>query len=179
MPEQGFYKEFKETGYDYFDARGYFTFNAAKYIDFQFGYDKNFIGNGYRSLFLSDFSAPYLFLKLNTRIWKFNYQNLFMELNSAQRLNADQLFPKKYAAMHHLDMAITKWLNVGLFEGVVFGRENHFEFGYLNPIIFYRSLEQQNGSYDNAVAGLDFKANVAKKFQFYGQLLMDEFNLEE
>jgi hypothetical protein len=35
--------------------------------------------------------------------------------------------------MHHLDMAITKWLNVGLFEGVIFGRNNHFEFGYLNP----------------------------------------------
>ena len=52
----------------------------AKYLDFQFGYDKNFIGNGYRSLFLSDFGNSYLFLKINTRIWKFNYLNLFMEL---------------------------------------------------------------------------------------------------
>ena len=34
-----------------FDARGILMFNAAKFIDFQFGYDKNFIGNGYRSLF--------------------------------------------------------------------------------------------------------------------------------
>ncbi len=56
VPGEGFYKTFKATGgYDYFDARGYFTFNAAKYIDVTFGYDKNFIGNGYRSLFLSDF----------------------------------------------------------------------------------------------------------------------------
>ena len=179
VPGAGFYKDFKTTGYDYFDARGYVTFNATKYIDIQFGYDKNFIGNGQRSLFLSDFSSPYLFLKLNTRIWKFNYQNLFIELNSAQRLNADQFFPKKYAAIHHLDIALTKWLNVGLFEAVVFGRKDHFEFGYLNPVIFYRSIEQQNGSYDNAVAGLDFKANVAKKFQFYGQFLLDEFNLSE
>jgi hypothetical protein len=179
VPGNGFYKQFKGTGYDYFDARGYITFGVSKYIDVQFGYDKNFIGNGYRSLFLSDFSSPYLFLKLNTRIWKFNYENLFMELNTAQRLNADQLFPKKYAAMHHLDMAITKWLNVGLFEAVVFGRNNHFEFGYLNPVIFYRSIELQNGSYDNAVVGLDFKANAAKKFQFYGQFLLDEFNITE
>jgi hypothetical protein len=179
VPGAGFYKPFKTAGYDYFDARGYITFNAAKYIDIQFGYDKNFIGNGYRSLILSDFSSPYLFLKLNTRIWKFNYQNLFMELNTAQRLNADQLFPKKYAAMHHLDMAVTKWLNIGLFEGVIFGRNNHFEFGYLNPVIFYRSIEQQTGSFDNAVVGIDAKANVAKKFQFYGQFLLDEFNLTE
>lgn len=179
VPGAGFYKSFKSTGFDYFDARGYISFNATRFIDIQFGYDKNFIGNGYRSLFLSDFSSPYLFLKLNTRVWKFNYQNLFIELNSAQRLNADQLFPKKYAAVHHLDMAVTKWMNVGLFEAVVFGRSNHFEFGYLNPVIFYRSIEQQNGSFDNAVAGLDVKANVAHQFQFYGQLLLDEFVLSE
>ena len=179
VPGAGFYKDFKGTGYDYFDARGYISFNAAKFIDIQFGYDKNFLGNGHRSLFLSDFSAPALFLKLNTRVWKFNYQNLFMELNSANRLNADQLIPKKYAAFHHLDLAVTKWLNVGIFEGVIFGRTNHFEFGYLNPVIFYRSVEQQSGSFDNAVVGLDAKANVAKKFQFYGQFLLDEFNLVE
>jgi len=179
VPWAGFYKAFKATGYDYFDARGYFTFNVTRYIDVQFGYDKNFIGNGYRSLFLSDFSSPFLFLKLNTRVWKFNLQNIFAELNSAQRLNPDQLFPKKYAAIHHLDLAITKWLNIGLFEGVIFGRPNHFEFGYLNPVIFYRSIEQQNGSFDNAVVGIDAKANVAKRFQFYGQLLLDEFNLTE
>src|SRR6478672_12070953 len=179
VPGEGFYKDFKGTGYDYFDARCYITLNVARYIDIAFGYDKNFIGNGYRSLFLSDFSNSALFFKINTRIWKFNYQNLFMELQNAERLGADILIPKKYAAMHHLDMGITKWLNVGIFEGVVFGRKDHFEFGYLNPVIFYRSIEQQNGSADNAVAGLDAKANVAHHFQFYGQLLLDEFKLSE
>ena len=54
VPGVGFYKSFKKTAFDYFDARGYVTFNATKYIDIQFGYDKNFIGDGYRSLFLSD-----------------------------------------------------------------------------------------------------------------------------
>jgi hypothetical protein len=179
VPGAGFYKSFKTTGYDYLDARGYITLNALKYIDIQFGYDKNFIGNGHRSLFLSDFSAPYLFLKLNTRIWKFNYQNLFMELQTEGQIPGDKLIPKKYAAMHHLDVGVTKWLNVGVFEGIMFGRKDHFEFGYLNPVIFYRSLEQQNGSFDNAVVGFDAKANVAHKFQFYGQLLLDEFKLSE
>ncbi|ANE50572.1 hypothetical protein [Flavisolibacter tropicus] len=180
VPGVGFYKPFKDPGgFDYFDARGYITFNVAKVIDIAFGYDKNFIGNGQRSLFLSDFSNSALFLKLNTRIWKLNYQNLFMELQTNERQGADVLIPKKYAAMHHLDLGVTKWLNVGLFEGVIFGREDHFEFGYLNPVIFYRSIEQQNNSFDNAVAGLDLKANVAKHFQFYSQFLLDEFNMVE
>jgi hypothetical protein len=180
VPGAGFYKDFKDPGgVDYFDARGYFTFNITKYIDVAFGYDKNFIGNGYRSLFLSDFGNSNLFLKLNTRIWKFNYQNLFMEVQNADARVGDKLIGKKYVVMHHLDVNIAKWLNIGLFEGVVFGRLDHFDFSYLNPIIFYRSIEQQNGSQDNSVVGLDFKANVAKRFQFYGQLLLDEFKLSE
>jgi hypothetical protein len=179
VPGAGYYKSFKGTGYDYFDARGYFTFNVTKYIDVAFGYDRNTICNGYRSLFISDFSNNVLFLKLNTRIWKINYQNLFMELHATEPRGPDTLLPKKYAAFHHLDMNITKWLNVGLFEGVMFGRTNHFEFGYLNPVIFYRSIEQQNGSEDNSVIGIDFKANAMKRFQFYGQFLLDEFNLQK
>lgn len=179
VPGVGFYKPFKTTGYDYFDARGYVTFNATKYINIQFGYDKNFIGNGYRSLFLSDFGNSYLFLKLNTRIWKFNYENLFMELMPQFFVTGDNLLDRKYAAMHHLSMNVTRWLNVGLFEGVIFGRKNRFDFEYLNPIIFLRHIEGTVGSPDNAVAGIDFKANFAHHFQVYGQLLLDEFILKE
>jgi hypothetical protein len=179
VPGVGFYKSFKKTGVDYFDARGYITFNAAKYIDFQFGFDKNFIGNGHRSLFLSDWGNSYLFAKINTRIWKFNYQNLFMELMPSFTKLGDTLLDRKYAAMHHLSMNVTRWLNVGLFEGVVFGRKNRFDFQYLNPVIFYRHIEGSLGSRDNAVAGLDFKANIAHRVQVYGQLLLDEFILSE
>lgn len=179
VPGVGFYKNFKNdaSALDYFDGSGYFTFNATKFIDFQMGYDKNFIGNGYRSLFLSDWGNNYLFVKMNTKIWKFNYQNLFMELMPQFKKSSDALISRKYAAMHHLSIDATKWLNIGLFEGVIFGRKDHFDFQYLNPIIFYRHVEGTVGSPDNAVAGLDFKANVYRRFQFYGQLLLDEFIL--
>ena len=179
VPGVGFYKSFKTNGYDYFDARGYFTFKAAGAIDIQFGYDKNFIGNGYRSLFLSDYGNSNLFLKLNTRIWKINYQNIFMELFPQFKKAGDTLLDRKYAAMHHLSMNVTKWLNVGLFEGVIFGRKNRFDFQYLNPIIFYRHIEGMVGSPDNAVAGFDFKANISHRAQLYGQFLLDEFILSE
>ena len=95
VPGVGYYKEFKGSGYDYFDARGTITLNAAKFIDVSFGFDKNFIGNGYRSLFLSDFANNALFLRLNTRIWKINYQNLFMELVNAHGRGDDKLLDKK------------------------------------------------------------------------------------
>ena len=179
VPGVGFYKPFKSTGVDYFDARGYVTVNTAKFVDIQFGYDKNVIGNGYRSLFLSDWGNSYLFLKLNTRVWKFNYQNLFMELMPQFKKAGDTLLDRKYAAIHHLSMNVTKWLNLGVFEGIVFGRKNRFDFQYLNPIIFYRHIEGTVGSPDNAIAGFDFKANVAHRVQLYGQLLLDEFILAD
>ena len=179
VPGVGFYKSFKKTAYDYFDARGYFTFNVTKYIDVQYGYDKNFIGNGYRSLFLDDDGNSYLFLKLSTRIWKFDYENLFMELMPQFVKTGDNLLDRKYAAMHHLSMNVAKWLNLGLFEAVTFGRKDYFDFEYLNPIIFLRYAEGDVGSPDKAHVGFDFKANAAHKFQFYGQFLLDEFILSE
>jgi len=182
VPGNGRYNVYKNTGVDYSDARGGVTFNAAKYIDFQFAYDKNFIGDGYRSLFLSDYSSNYLFLKINTRIWKLNYQNIYMELNpqfSAAVRGNDLLLDKKYATIHHLSVNATRWLNLGLFEAVIFGRRNHFDFTYLNPIIFLRTAEKQNNSPDNGFVGLNFKANVRKRAQLYGQLLFDELKVKE
>ncbi len=179
LPNQGFYKSFKGSGYDFFDARGYVTFPATKYVEVAFGYDRHFIGTGHRSLFLSDWGNSMMFLRLNTRIWKFNYRNLFLELQQADDRVGDRLIGKKYAALHHLDLQVTRWLQLGFFEGVVFGRPNRFDFSYLNPVIFYRSIEHQNGSMDNSLAGLDFKMDPMKSVQVYGQLLIDEFNLSE
>ena len=179
VPGNGFYKGFKGTGVDYFDVRGYFTFNVTKYIDVQFGHDKNFIGNGFRSLFLSDWGNSYLFLKLNTRIWKMNYENIFMELMPQFIKSGDKVLDRKYQVTHHLSFNVSKSINVGVFEAVTFGRRNHFDFQYLNPIIFLRPIESGAGSGDKAKVGFDFKANVAHQFQFYGQFLLDEFVLSK
>jgi hypothetical protein len=178
VPGFGYYKSFKKTAFDYFENRASIYFKVWKYFDFQFGYDKNFIGNGYRSLFLSDYSAPYLFLKIDTKIWKLDYQNIFMELVGQHQLG-DYEYPKKYSVIHHLSFNVTKWLNIGLFENVTFSRQNYFDFSYLNPVIFLVSAQQQNGSPDKTTAGLDFKINAGHQIQFYGQLLINEFILDQ
>ncbi|HNF49616.1 MAG TPA: hypothetical protein PLF48_09570, partial [Chitinophagales bacterium] len=128
---------------------------------------------------LSDFGANYLFLKLNTNVWKINYQNIFAELTKFYGHGGDGLLTKKYMAMHHLSINIGKHVNLGIFESVMFRRENNFELQYLNPIIFYRSIEQALGSPDNAFIGFDMKANFAKHFQIYTQFLLDEFNFSK
>lgn len=180
VPGVGFYKEFKQTGVDYFDVRGSVSWNVVKYIDMQFGYDKNFIGVGQRSLFLSDFSNSATFFKINTRIWKFNYQNLYQELIPFRSSRfGNKLFSRKYFRMNHLSVNIGKTANIGIFDAVVFGRKDHFDFQYLLPVMFLRTAEQQVGSPDNAVLGIDGKVNIFRTFQLYGQLMFDEFRLSE
>jgi hypothetical protein len=188
VPHEGYWKDFKTVGgsaYDFFTARGGITYAATKHINVQFAHDRNFIGNGYRSLILSDYSAPYFFLKLNTRVWKFNYQNVFAELTGGRTYNSagsptDSLFPKKYLALHHLSLDVTDNFNIGVFESEVSGGPGRgLELQYLNPVIFYRAIEQQVGSTDNALLGLDFKWNIKHRAQLYGQLVLDEFKLSE
>jgi hypothetical protein len=179
VPGAGYYKTFHTTGWDYIDNRASIYFNTWKYFDWQFGYDKNFIGDGYRSLFLSDYSAPYLFLKFNTRVWKLNYQTIFAELVGQHEIGFDYQYPKKYAVFHHLLYNATPWLTLGLYQNVVFSRANHFDFTYLNPVIFLVAAQQENGSPDKTNAGFDWKVNIGHQAQFYGQLLFDEFILHQ
>ncbi len=168
------------TTFDYLQARGYIDFAAIKdVLNVTFGYDKHFFGDGIRSLFLSDFAAGATFLRLNTRIWKLNYQNLYMELTPQYTRGADRQLPHKYATMHHLSINATRWLNVGLFESTIFSRGNRFEFSYMNPVILYRSIERANGSPDNVNLGMNLKALVAEHLQFYGQIFFDEFKSSE
>ncbi|MBC7425118.1 MAG: hypothetical protein H7321_01180 [Bacteroidia bacterium] len=185
-PNELFWKKFKKTGSDFFQARGYVTFSAAKYIHFQFGHDKNFIGSGYRSLILSDFSPQYLFFKINTSIGKFNYQNLFTQFTDYSTITGNTLFNKKYGAFHRLGINVTRNLNIGLNEMIIFdrqqdstGKSTGYDLNYLNPVIFYRAVESNLGSRDNAMVALDFKWIFLRKFSLYGQFVLDEFVLKQ
>ncbi len=178
LPGESFFKYFKGNGVDFFHAEGYVSAPITKHISMQFGSARQFIGDGIRSLILSDFSKQHLFLKLNTKVWKINYQNLFYELvDSAYNTGAGN-YAKKFAATHHLSINITKSFNLGFFETVIFKRDhNAYELNYLNPIIFYRAVEHSLGSPDNVLLGLNYKWNLKRSVQFYGQIVFDEFLL--
>ncbi len=189
VPGAGFFKQFDSSlnpeedtsGVDYLIAEGYIAVDLLKdHIGVQFGHGQNFIGDGHRSLFLSDNATNYLYLKVNTRIWKIHYQNIFAELiqNYGERQRAfDLALPKKYMAAHYLSINLLKNLNIGLFESVVFSRGGRFDLQYLNPLILYRSVEQAVGSPDNIVLGMSWKWNFLQRFSFYGQFLLDELSV--
>jgi len=180
-------KGFKDRGVDFLQARGYITFSPIKYISMQFGNDRNFIGHGIRSLLLSDFATDYPFLKINTRVWKINYMNLFARLTDrygyVTGTGSTRPYPAKYLAMHYLSMQLLPRLQIGLFESVTFHDNNGdgrgFDFHYLNPIIFYRSVEHQLGDPDKMMVGLDLAWLPAKNLKLSGQFMLNEFRFAD
>lgn len=170
MPGNDYYVLRNKDYNDYLMAKGYFDFSLLKeHLNVTFGYDKNFMGDGMRSLFLSDVGAAATFLRLRSKFWKLNYENLFMELTSDYVHMGDRILPKKYATMHQLNINATRWLNVGIFESTIFSKEK-FNFAYLVPVIFYRTVAQAVDETSNKTAlGLNFKAIAFHTVQVYGQ----------
>ncbi|MFW5792799.1 MAG: hypothetical protein ACOCWC_00845 [Bacteroidota bacterium] len=183
VPGEGWNQEFGEGGYDFFKARGYISLKATKNIDMQFGQDKHFIGHGIRSLLLSDYSNDYLFLKINTQVGIFNYQNIFAELvDYPMRSFGGRLFDKKYSTTHVLSTNISPKFQLALFENVIYGRADEtgnrgLEMHYLNPIIFYRAIEHHMGDADKVAIGLNWRWLIRNKASFYGQIYIDDFHL--
>ena len=178
IPGAGYIKHIGTNGFDYFDARGGLMVNAAKGIDLQFAYDKVFIGNGYRSLILSNFSNSFLYLKANFHFWKLNYYNLFAQQIATHVVGPDYEYPKKYMTFHMLEYN-AKSFTLGFYENIMFGRSNGYELAYLNPFILSNQMQRDLGSPDKATIGFNAKWNISKSVQLYGQFVINEFLMKE
>jgi hypothetical protein len=180
IPGRGIAKKFRSDSYDYPIATGHISYTPSKYFNIQLGHGKTFLGDGYRSLFTSDNASPYPFFKINTTFWKLKYTNTWMSLRDVRpEVTEDGSFRTKYMANHYLSYNITKRLNIGLFESVIWQNDNNrgFDVNYLNPIIFYRAIEFSTGSRGgNALIGLSTKYKVNDRINAYGQLIIDEFS---
>ena len=112
IPGQGTYKGFKSNGYDYFMSDAYISYSPSRYFNFQLGQGKNFIGDGYRSLLLSDVAFNYPYLKITADVWILKYTCTyaqFQDLRTPRDPNAigDQGHARKWGTFHYLSAAIT------------------------------------------------------------------------
>ena len=156
------------------------AFTPNKHFNFQTGIDKNFIGDGARSLFLSDYGKTYPFAQVRTKFWHVEYTMLYQFM----RENFQNQNRSKFIATHHISWNATKWLNFGLFETVVFQPKDTmlyrgFDVEYLNPLVFYRPQEYSIGSSDNVLIGASFSVKFINRTMLYGQFIVDEFLLSE
>jgi hypothetical protein len=169
--------------YQLHHVEAYASYTPNSYFNFLLGQGKNFWGDGYRSLLLSDNAAAYPFFRINSTFWKVRYTNLWA-LHKDHRYENYQGVQNKFIVAHQISWNIIKNLNFSVFETIIWqGKDTmnnrNFEPNYLNPIIFFRPVEYSIGSSDNAMLGATLKYVWNQKWVAYGQLLLDEFYLKE
>ena len=182
-PGEGRVKPYK-SGYDYGWASGYVSYSPVSFVNIQFGHDKNFIGDGYRSLLLSDNAFNYPFLKITTSWLKgrLQYTNTFASLQTLERFNnsstPEALFKRKAGTFHYLSYAIGKRVEVGIFEGIVWQQTDDsvsvaVDKSMFVPIIGLNTMLNGMNGVNNALLGLNLKVKATNKLQLYEQLMFD------
>ncbi|TND09563.1 MAG: hypothetical protein FD123_1154 [Bacteroidetes bacterium] len=188
VPGQGRWKKFKTRGYDYAMASGYMSYSPCKNFNVQLGHGKHLVGDGYRSLLLSDnsFNYPYARFTTNFRSW-LQYTNIYASLmNLIPGGNnippgTERLFQKKAASFHHLNVRIfkKKRLQLGVFQGLIWeaadtNNRQHLNFHYFNPVMFTSLPHYGLNSSKNAMLGLTWKWRFMRSIEWYGQCMLDE-----
>ena len=179
-PRLGFVKLPGGDTYDYFSAEGLVGYRD-RFVEARFGRGRNRWGPGRGTLFLSDYAAPYDHAQLRASAGPVRYATTFARFTTPDRdvRGRDTVLPSKYGAFHQLVLTVGR-VQLEAFEAVVFhddtlrANRSGFELGYLNPVIFYRSVESELGSGDNALIGLGASVRAGRA-RAYGQVLLDEF----
>jgi hypothetical protein len=183
VPGMGIAKAYNSDAFDFPMADANISYNAAKFLDLQLGYGKNFIGDGYRSLLLSDGASPYPYFKIDANFWKIKYTVDYMWLKDVRPdVTVDKTYATKYMVNHYLSWNVSNRLNLGFFESVIWTNTNGrgFDANFVNPIVFYRAVEFSSSSKSgNALLGLTYKYKWNNQVNLYGQFLIDEFSTSD
>jgi hypothetical protein len=165
------------------------SYTPNKYLNFALGYDKNFIGDGYRSMLLSDVAANYSFFRLRATVGNVQYQTIFSYMldNQAPQLTDDRRLGSrgKWNAMHYVDWNVSNRFSLGLFQAVTWADaepegKRGFDFNYIHPFVFLRPIEGSNSSSpDKMRLGMNTKFEISRKAAVYGQFMFDEFVAKE
>ncbi len=186
VPGQGMAKYYDPESFDFAYSSAVLSYRPSKYVGVQGGQGKNFIGDGYRSLLLSDAAFNYPFVKVTADVWKIKYMCLWTEFQDITRSRGGDIIPwdKKGGVFHYLDFNVTDRLALGFFEGIIWLPQDSifyrgFEWNYLNPIIFLRPVDFSLNSPDNVLMGMNWSYLASDRTTLYGQLLIDEMTIGE
>ncbi|MDR3694680.1 MAG: gliding motility protein RemB [Mucilaginibacter sp.] len=157
------------------------SYTPIKQLNITMGEDRTFIGDGYRSLLLSDFAPNYPLLRLTANLGKVQYmiQWAYMNDQRATRFDSFGNQRRKWGAFHYLDWNITNRLSLGYFDAIIMSEANDkgnfhgFDPNFINPIVYTNSINSTPSQPDNALMGFTAKYKIFDKAAIYGQLLLD------
>jgi hypothetical protein len=184
-PGQGRVKQFKLTGFDFGFSSSYISYSPNKHFNFQAGHGKHFVGDGYRSLLLSDNSFNYPYLRITSRFGRFQYTNMyasFMNLFNgtvSSTFGTERLFQKKAAAFQNLGVKLFKRIELGIFQGMIWEansstNRNDLNFHYFDPVIFVNAAQYGLNATNNILLGSTLKVKITNGIYIYSQFMLDD-----
>lgn len=187
VPGQAYDRSFGKPTSDWSYATALLSYTPVKYLNIALGQDKMFIGDGYRSVLLSDFASNYPFFKLTATLGNVRYMAMwaYMEDPLATKFSYQDDYRRKWGVFHYLDWNVSNKVSLGFFDSVIWGDKDDlgnkrgFDYNYINPFVFLRPLEANNGSGDNALLGFTGKYKFIDKSAIYGQFALDEFQAKD
>jgi hypothetical protein len=186
IPGAGRTKPFNDDGFDYAYAVGNIIYRAKPYLIFSAGNSSHFIGDGYRSLLLSDNSAPAPFFRVDWKInpkWSFNFLRLrtFNLLRKPVTTAVEAYYEAKATSINYVSYKPNeKWI-FSLFDGTIWSKGDSIRSNRVNPL-FYSPVPGISGillddSSVYNVLGLNVSAMPFKNTRMYGQFAIGDYKI--
>jgi len=181
------YGDVGETVQDWNYLTAVASYTPTRYLSICLAYEWSCIGDGYRSMLLSDVPSNYTSVKLAGKRGSVQYLSMwsFMIDPLAPKLLRDKT-RGKWGTFQYLDWNVNNRLSLGFFQSIIWANRTEndgvrgFEPNYLNPIIFLRPIESSDpSSPDKMHLGLNAKYKVLNNLAVYGQFLLGEFTSKE
>ncbi len=151
-----------------------------KYFDFIFGRQRLQWGPGFAEVdLLSPNPPPFDMLRLKAAYKAVRFQFFFTRLNDFPDTTAGAPPIPRYFSAHRLAVKPWRWLELSLSEVVLYGGPNRkTELYYLLPFVPFYGEQYNNFMDDNPLWSIDWSLTPHKNFAHYGELLIDDFQLD-
>ncbi len=179
-------KPFKVDGFDYAYAIGNLVYSPSKHLRLMAGNNTNFVGEGYRSLFLSDNSVPSIYARADIHFaQRFDYTILrskqFNLLRRPIYSTVEAYYEPKLFSSHFLSFRASEKINISLFEGSYWNVGDSISSKKVNatyyiPLPFLGGALVDNSQEVNVLSGVQMTYIPAPFLRFYGQLALSNWN---
>jgi hypothetical protein len=176
--------KFNDLDSPYFDFTEAYLRADLDWFTLQFGREYSLVGTGYSDRLLLSENAPVFdALKLEARYKAVRF--LFMHASLVGDTTVFSTIPvtepagsSKYLALHRVEVSLFDRLRLGASEMVIYQRLTP-EFGYLNPVNFYKSAEHSLKDRDNAFLNFDVEYYPQPGWKLYGSWLIDDIDFSK
>ena len=178
-------KPFKGDAFDYAYAVGDIVYRPWQQLAISAGNTSQFIGDGYRSMLLSDNSLPAPFIRIDYKInkrFEFNYlrKRTMNFMRKAVYNTVEAYYETKGTSVNYLTFHANDKLAISLFESAVWYRGDSITASPINPL-YFNPIPRVNGfivkdSKASQLLGLNLSLVASENQRFYGQFVVSNFS---